>query len=156
MDRKIALATALMLAVPAFAAEAPVATLAQSEGTVLVNQGETFVTAEAGQALNAGDRLLVMAGSEAALAFADGCALPVAGGSLLEVPEASPCAGASVNLQKVQPLVAQAETESEEGESGEAAKKPANTGAIVAVVGGVALIAVAGGGGSDNDRPVSP
>jgi hypothetical protein len=156
MKQKIALALATLLAVPALAAEAPMAVLEHANGTVLVNQGETFVTASEGQALNPGDRLLVMAGSEAALAFADGCALPVAGGSLLEVPEASPCAGASVNLQKVQPLVAQAETESEEGESGEAAKKPANTGAIVAVVGGVALIAVAGGGGSDNDRPVSP
>jgi len=155
MDRKIALATALMLAVPAFAAEAPVATLAQSEGTVLVNQGETFVTAEAGQALNAGDRLLVMAGGQAALAFADGCTLPLEGGSLLELPATSPCAGAAVNLQRVEPLVAQADTD-EDGEPAPGAKKD-NTTVVVAVVAGIALVAAAsGGGGSDNDRPVSP
>lgn len=154
MTRKPALVSALlMLALPAFAAEPPLATLDRVEGTVLVNQGEAFVTAQAGQALATGDRLLVMAGGEAGLTFADGCALPVAGGSLLEVPAASPCAGATVKLQRVEPLVAQADTAGE-GQSGPAEKKD-HTPVIIAVVAGVALVAAAGGGG-DDDGPVSP
>lgn len=88
MTRTLVAALALVAA-PAFAADAPVATLSGQQGTVLVNQGEVFVTAVDGQALNPGDRVLVMAGGEATLAFTDGCQLPLAGGSLLEVPAVS-------------------------------------------------------------------
>ncbi len=92
---------------PAFA-NGPVASLAQQQGTVLVNQGEVFRTAAEGQALNTGDRVMVMEGASATLAFTDGCELPLAAGSLLEVGSASPCAGEVAQVQAIGPSYAQA------------------------------------------------
>ena len=106
----IRIATAIaatLLATSALAAE-PVATLSAQEGTVLVNQGEEFATAAEGQALQAGDRVMLMEGASATLTFADGCALPLEAGSLLEVPAVSTCAGAVANVQKIGPTYAQA------------------------------------------------
>ena len=106
----IRIATAIaatLLATSALAAE-PVATLSAQEGTVLVNQGEEFATAAEGQALQAGDRVMLMEGASATLTFADGCTLPLASGSLLEVPAVSTCAGAVANVQKIGPTYAQA------------------------------------------------
>ena len=97
-----------LVAAPAFAAQAPVATLAQQQGTVMVNQGEVFTTAAEQQGLQAGDRVMVMEGGHATLVFADGCELPVAAGSLLEVPAASPCAGQVAQVQSIGPSYAQA------------------------------------------------
>ena len=108
--KRIAAVLLSLSAMPALAAEqAPLATLSQQQGTVLVNQGEVFATAQEGQALQAGDRVLVMEGGEATLVFADGCALPVGPGSLLEVPAVSPCAsGELAQVQKIGPHYAQA------------------------------------------------
>lgn len=106
----IRLATAIaatLLATSALASE-PVATLSAQEGTVLVNQGEEFATAAEGQALQAGDRVMLMEGASATLTFADGCVLPLEAGSLLEVPAVSTCAGAVANVQKIGPTYAQA------------------------------------------------
>ena len=107
MIRLCTLAAAVLLAGNAVAADA-VATLSAQEGTVLVNQGEEFATAAEGQALQAGDRVMLMEGASATLTFADGCALPLAAGSLLEVPAVSTCAGAVANVQKIGPTYAQA------------------------------------------------
>lgn len=107
MNRLTAIAAASFLALPAFAAE-PVATLSQQEGTVLVNQGEEFTTATENQALMAGDRVMLMEGASAELSFTDGCALPLAEGSLLEIPAVSPCAGGVASVQKLGPTMAQA------------------------------------------------
>lgn len=107
MIRIAAAVAATLLASSAFAAE-PVATLTAQEGTVLVNQGEEFATAAEGQALQAGDRVMLMEGASATVTFADGCALPLAAGSLLEVPAISTCAGAVANVQKIGPTYAQA------------------------------------------------
>lgn len=98
---------ATLLATSALASE-PVATISAQEGTVLVNQGEEFATAAEGQALQAGDRVMLMEGAVATLTFADGCALPLEAGSLVEVPAVSTCAGAVVNVQKIGPAYAQA------------------------------------------------
>lgn len=106
----IRLATAIaatLLATSALASE-PVATLSAQEGTVLVNQGEEFATAAEGQALQAGDRVMLMEGASATLTFTDGCALPLEAGSLVEVPAVSTCAGAVANVQKIGPTYAQA------------------------------------------------
>lgn len=116
MNRLTALAAASLLAFPAFAAE-PVATLVQQEGTVLVNQGEEFVTAIPDQALKAGDRVMLMEGATAELSFTDGCALPLVAGSLLEIPAVSPCAGGVANVQKLGPTVAQAPGASNDDDS---------------------------------------
>lgn len=98
---------ATLLATSALASE-PVATLSAQEGTVLVNQGEEFATAAEGQALQAGDRVMLMEGASATLTFTDGCALPLEAGSLVEVPAVSTCAGAVANVQKIGPTYAQA------------------------------------------------
>ena len=107
MFRITAAIAATLLASSAFAAE-PVATLGDQTGTVLVNQGEEFTTATENQALQAGDRVMLMEGASATLTFADGCALPLEAGSLLEVPAQSTCAGAVANVQKIGPTYAQA------------------------------------------------
>lgn len=98
---------AALFAAPAFAAE-PVATLSAQQGTVLVNQGDEFVTATESQALLAGDRVMVMEGGSAELTFTDGCVLPLVSGSLVDVPETSTCAGAVANVQNIGPSYAQA------------------------------------------------
>ena len=107
MLRITAAIAATLLASSAIAAE-PVATLGDQTGTVLVNQGEEFTTATENQALQAGDRVMLMEGASATLTFADGCALPLEAGSLLEVPAVSTCAGAVANVQKIGPTYAQA------------------------------------------------
>lgn len=107
MLRLTAALAATLLAGSTFAAD-PVATLTTQEGTVLVNQGEEFTTAAEGQALQAGDRVMLMEGASATLTFADGCALPLEAGSLLEVPAVSTCAGTVASVQKIGPTYAQA------------------------------------------------
>lgn len=110
MIRQIALVLALSSA-PALASdEVPAAaTLSQQQGTVLVNQGEVFATAADQQALQAGDRVMVMEGGSAVLVFADGCELPLAAGTLLEVPAVSTCASGDVaQVQRIGPHYAQA------------------------------------------------
>lgn len=101
------LVAATLLAGSAFAADS-VATLSAQEGTVLVNQGEEFVTATDAQALAAGDRVMVMEGASATVTYADGCALPLIAGTLVELPAQSPCNGAVVSVQQVGPTMAQA------------------------------------------------
>ena len=73
-----------------------------------MNQGEVFTTAAEGQALKAGDRVMVMEGGSAEITFADGCVLPLVSGSLVDVPEISTCAGAVANVQNIGPSYAQA------------------------------------------------
>jgi len=107
MIRTTALIAAALMAGSAFAAE-PVATLTSQEGTVLVNTGEQFATATDQQALKAGDRVMVMEGGQAIVTFTDGCALPLAAGTLAEIPAASTCTGAVAKTSQVGPTYAQA------------------------------------------------
>lgn len=107
MIRSTTLIAAALLAGSAFAGE-PVATITSQEGTVLVNTGEQFATAADNQALQAGDRVMVMEGAQAIITFTDGCALPLAAGTLAEIPAQSTCTGAVAKTSKVGPTVAQA------------------------------------------------
>lgn len=107
MIRISAFVAASLFAASAFAAD-PVATLSSQEGTVLVNQGEEFTTANANQALKAGDRVMLMEGASAEITFADGCALPLLAGSLVDIPAVSPCAGGLAKVQNLGPTYAQA------------------------------------------------
>ena len=75
---------------------------------MLVNQGEEFITADANQALKAGDRVMLMEGATAEVTFADGCALPLEAGSLVDIPAVSPCAGGVASVQQMGPAYAQA------------------------------------------------
>lgn len=106
--KSIAAAIALSLLATSAVAADSVATLSSQEGTVLVNQGEEFVTASDAQGLLAGDRVMVMEGGNATITFADGCVLPLASGSLVEVPELSTCAGAVASVEQIGPTYAQA------------------------------------------------
>lgn len=108
MIRTAAILAALVLAAPAFAADDSVAVLSAQTGTVLVNQGEEFITASDAQPLMAGDRVMVMEGGSAQLTFLDGCVLPVESGSLLDVPATSTCAGTVASVQAIGPSYAQA------------------------------------------------
>ena len=107
MIRTATLIAASLFATSAFAADS-VATLNGQQGTVLVNQGEEFVTASEAQALVAGDRVMVMEGGSALVTFTDGCVLALEAGSLLEVPAESTCGGAVANVQNIGPSYAQA------------------------------------------------
>lgn len=101
---RIAFALTFALASSAGFAAQPAATLASAQGSVLVNQGKQFVSAQSGQLLAVGDRVMVMEGASASLRFADGCVLPLASGSLAVVQ--STCNAADV--ARVSPVSAQA------------------------------------------------
>lgn len=101
------IAASLLLSSAAFATSGT-ATLGNQQGTVLVNQGEEFVTASEAQPLKAGDRVMVMEGGAAEITFADGCVLPLASGSMALVPEASTCAGSVASVEQIGPTYAQA------------------------------------------------
>lgn len=106
---KTAAVLALMTALSAPAAfAAPAAVLTSADGQVLVNQGKQFVTAAPGQALAAGDRVMLMKGARASLRFADGCMLPLAESSLVVVQTLSSCAGGDIQIARLQPVSAQA------------------------------------------------
>ncbi|GAB2496080.1 FecR family protein [Arenimonas alkanexedens] len=145
-----ALLIAALSATPALAAE-PAAILSTQEGTVLVNQGDEFVTATENQALVAGDRVLVMEGARAEITFTDGCVLPLPEGSMLDLPAVSTCAGATAQLQKIGPSLAQAEESAENAEPKATGVNPYLIGAGAVLV--VAALMQSGGG---NDRPASP
>ena len=102
----IALALATC-ALGAIAAE-PYATLRSTEGTVMVNQGERYVTATAGMNLSPGDRVMVMAGSKAEIRFGDGCSLPLGANVVTSIPAQSTCSGGVADLRSYGPSYAQA------------------------------------------------
>ena len=124
---------------------APAAVLASADGQVLVNQGKQFVTAAPGQALAAGDRVMLMKGARASLRFADGCVLPLAESSLVVVQSLSSCAGGDIQIASLQPMNAQAIG---------AEALPSTTG-LWAVFALPALGVLAGESGNDDDS-VSP
>lgn len=107
MVRISAFIAASLLAGSAIAADS-VASLSSQEGTVLVNQGEEFITAADNQSLKAGDRVMLMEGASAEITFTDGCALPLVAGSLVDIPAVSPCAGGLAKVQQMGPTYAQA------------------------------------------------
>ncbi|KFN51403.1 hypothetical protein [Arenimonas composti] len=144
--RLLALALSLSAASVAFAAE-PVATLSAQDGVVMVNAGDEFVTAADGQALQPGERVLVMEGGTAQLTFADGCPLVVEAGSMVVVPEMSPCAGAVAAVQPVPRQYAQA--------VGSAGGSAGATGLVVAGVMGVTILLISEKD-AEFDVPVSP
>jgi hypothetical protein len=67
----------------------PAATLSGIKGSVLINQGKQFVSAQSGQLLVVGDRVMVMEGGSAKLAYSDGCVLSLPSGSLAVVETCS-------------------------------------------------------------------
>ena len=149
----IALIAALAFSGTALAVE-PVGALSTQEGTVLVNQGEEFVTASDAQVLNPGDRVMVMEGGSATVTFADGCVLPLEAGSLIVVPAQSTCAGAVATTEKVGPSYAQAVGDDVDDQSdGEKLAKAAIIGGTLLAM---ALILHDDEDDDDDEEPVSP
>jgi hypothetical protein len=100
MNRIAIFVATSLLASSTLAAES-VATLSNTQGIVSVNQGEEFVAAQSGQALMAGNRIMVGDNGSGTLTFNDGCVLTLDPGTIITVPEISTCAGGMVNVQKV-------------------------------------------------------
>ncbi len=138
----------------AAAADSPApAVLSGVEGSVLVNQGERFVTVRGDVALSAGDRVLGMSGASATITWADGCSLPLPAEAMLTVDAASPCAGAQAEVVEVGPMVAQADTS--EGSRVARTDPDSYTWLIIGGV-AVAIIAAASGGSSSGPAPLPP
>lgn len=86
MLRQLALTLAVSTLVPVAGAAtpfAPGAVLSIDQGTVLVNNGSQFVTAKPGQALKAGDRVMVMTGGVASVSYSDGHTAALPAGTLV-------------------------------------------------------------------------
>ena len=124
------------------------ATLSSAQGSVMLNQGKQFVPIKPGQALNAGDRLMVMQGGSAQLRFADGCDVTVEGGSMVAIPTASTCAGGTLNSTRL----------ANEAPPWVNPEAPAayGTGTWMLVGAGALIVGGLVAGGSDNNSSVSP
>ena len=152
MNRIAVAVVAALFAGTAFAGES-VGALSTQEGTVLVNQGEEFVTASDAQALNPGDRVMVMEGGAAAVTFADGCVLPLQSGSMVVIPAQSTCAGAVASTQKVGASYAQAVGDDDDQTDGEKLFKAAVIGGTLLAM---ALIMHDDEDDDEDEVPVSP
>ena len=120
------------------------ATLVDAQGSVLVNQGKQFVSAQGGQLLANGDRIMVMEGGTASLTFANGCVLNLKSGSLLVVSDENACNTAAVS--KVAPNTAQAVGVDDDDDDA----------VIWWTVGAAAVVGIIIAGTGQNDDTVSP
>lgn len=142
--QRIGLALALALGMVGLAQANPVALLYKVQGKVMVNQGGKFVPAKAGMPLGVGDRILVMADSNASIEYGNGCTLSLVPNSSLTVtPD---CKNA------------QALADTQQGNT--ATMDPSHTDytpyILIGGIATVALIAAASGGGSGYSAPMSP
>jgi hypothetical protein len=95
---------AAMAASSVQAGEAAKAQLQSASGQVLVIQSKGVAAGHSGEALAAGDRVLVKTG-QASVRFADGCAVALKAGSMATIGAVSPCAGGAglVSVQAAEP-----------------------------------------------------
>lgn len=84
----------------------PIATIAQSEGMVLVNQGKYYVVARPGQQLNVGDRIMTMAGASASITYKDGCVQQLKPNNKLVFNSVVECSLKTAKIQSVGPYYA--------------------------------------------------
>jgi len=73
------------------------ASITAVNGTVLVNQGQGYRPAAAGQTLHIGDRVIVTTHGGARLMYAGGCGVSLAAGSMATIGALAPC---KVGLRK--------------------------------------------------------
>ena len=106
--KAIALALAGLFVSTAALAADPVAVLGSSQGQVMVSKDKKFVSVQTGQALKAGDRVLVMQDGNALVRFNDGCELALPESSLAVIPAVSTCAGGNAEIAQLSPESAQA------------------------------------------------
>lgn len=89
--------------------QAPVAKLVRLDGTAVISQGARYVPAHEGMSLTEGDRLMVLEGGSAILAFTDGCQYELGQMNMLAVQGISTCAAAGTGVYKVDPKSAVAD-----------------------------------------------
>ena len=142
--QRIGLALALALGMVGLAQANPVALLYKVQGKVMVSQGGKFVEAKAGMPLGVGDRILVMAGSNASIEYGNGCTLSLVPNSSLTVTPDCKNARAVAATQQ--------------GNTG--MMGPSHTDytpyILIGGIATVALFAAANGGGNSNHNPISP
>jgi len=141
------LATLLIGAgIGAQAQQGPIASLAQLEGKVLVNQGEKTVPAQAGMPLHSNDRVLTLDGSTVLVVYEDGCGLPLEENSQLTLMSADECTQgvAAVSEMGAFELIALG------------AGVGPSVGATAAAAGGFAGLGVVATETGDTEEPVSP
>lgn len=83
--------------------QAQVATLIRVDGVAVASQDAKYVDAREGMTLKEGDRLMVLEGGSAILAFADGCQYELGEMAMLAVQGTSTCAAKGVGVYKVDP-----------------------------------------------------
>ncbi len=136
---------ALFASIGSVAAGESFAALDRIDGSVLVNQGEQYVSAREGMGLKTGDRLMVMSGASVVISYADGCRYNVGENRVLTIGEASIC-GSEANNQHVGPSYAAI---------GGAATMPAWV-VPTSIVGTITVSGAALDTGSDSNRNISP
>ena len=113
--KAVILPCALLLFSTTTLANEPTATVNAITGSVMVNQGKQFVPVQSGQALVAGDRVMVMQDAGAALRFNDGCDVRLEGGTIVTVPTMSTCAGGQLEVSRLAGNTAMAGTAVRDG-----------------------------------------
>jgi hypothetical protein len=83
--------------------QAQIATLIRVDGVAVASQDGKYVGAREGMTLKEGDRLMVLEGGSAILAFADGCQYELGEMAMLAVQGTSTCAAKGVGVYKVDP-----------------------------------------------------
>jgi hypothetical protein len=83
--------------------QAQVATLVRIDGAAVASQDANYVPAREGMTLKEGDRLMVLEGGSAILAFADGCQFELGEMAMLAVQGVSTCAANGGGVYKVDP-----------------------------------------------------
>ncbi len=106
--RNLVIAISALLFAGSSLAATSVATLNVTNGSVLVNQGKQFITAQPAQVLVAGDRVMVMEGGNAIVKYADGCIQTLTSGSLAVIAQQSVCVLGANTVAKISPVSAQA------------------------------------------------
>jgi hypothetical protein len=99
-------AAALTLGFGVASAANPVGDVARINGIAIVSQGAQYVKAHEGMPLYPGDRLMVMDGGSAIVAFTDGCHHSIGDNEILTIGPTSTCASDGAGIDKVKPYEA--------------------------------------------------
>jgi hypothetical protein len=94
------------IAMAVAADQAQVATVVRIDGAAVASQDAKYVPAREGMILKQGDRLMVLEGGSAILAFADGCQYELGEMAVLAVQGISTCAANGGGVYKVDPKTA--------------------------------------------------
>ena len=146
--QRVLFASALALGVAGVAQADPVAMLYNVQGKVLVNQGQKFVPAQSGMALNTGDRVLLMEGAQAKVEYASGCSLPLAPNSAATIT--ARCLVMPENVNMMQAVGGGGSNQGNDDQNHKVLVPPPTNYTPALIIGGVVLVAalVASGGGS--------